>query len=63
MARFWDVREGSVKIGGVNVKEIAKEVLIDTAWECPCFALSLQALTTRFRRKKSLSFSWTGTIR
>ena len=63
VARFWDVREGSVKIGGVNVKQIAKEVLIDTAWECPCFALSLQALTTRFRRKKSLSFSWTGTIR
>ena len=30
VARFWDVRDGSVKIGGVNVKEIAKEELMDT---------------------------------
>lgn len=30
MARFWDVRDGSVKIGGINVKEIAKEELMDT---------------------------------
>ena len=30
VARFWDVREGSVKIGGINVKEIAKEELMDT---------------------------------
>ena len=30
VARFWDVREGSVKIGGINVKEIAKEELMNT---------------------------------
>ena len=30
VARFWDVRDGSVKIGGINVKEIAKEELMDT---------------------------------
>lgn len=30
VARFWDVRDGSVKIGGVNVKDIAKEELMDT---------------------------------
>lgn len=30
VARFWDVSSGSVKIGGVNVKEIAKEELMDT---------------------------------
>ncbi len=30
VARFWDVREGSVKIGGVNVKDIPKEELMDT---------------------------------
>ena len=30
VARFWDVREGRVKIGGINVKEIAKEELMDT---------------------------------
>ena len=30
VARFWDVREGSVKIGGVNVKDIPREELMDT---------------------------------
>ena len=30
VARFWDAESGSVKIGGVNVKEIAKEDLMDT---------------------------------
>ena len=30
MARFWDVSAGSVKIGGINVKDIAKEELMDT---------------------------------
>ena len=30
VARFWDVNSGSVKIGGINVKEIAKEELMDT---------------------------------
>ena len=30
VARFWDVNSGSVKIGGVNVKEIQKEELMDT---------------------------------
>ena len=30
VARFWDVREGSVKIGGVNVKDIPKKELMDT---------------------------------
>lgn len=30
IARFWDVNEGAVKIGGVNVKDIPKEVLMNT---------------------------------
>lgn len=30
VARFWDVEDGSVKIGGVNVKDISKEELMDT---------------------------------
>lgn len=30
VSRFWDVREGSVKIGGVNVKDIKHESLMDT---------------------------------
>lgn len=30
MARFWDTSKGSVKIGGVNVKDISKEELMDT---------------------------------
>ena len=30
VARFWDVENGSVKIGGVNVKDIPKEELMDT---------------------------------
>lgn len=30
VARFWDVNQGSVKIGGVDVREISKEVLMDT---------------------------------
>ncbi|MBC5742352.1 ABC transporter ATP-binding protein [Lachnospiraceae bacterium MD308] len=30
VARFWDVESGSVKIGGVNVKDIPKEKLMDT---------------------------------
>ena len=30
VSRFWDVRNGSVKIGGVNVKDISKEELMDT---------------------------------
>lgn len=30
VARFWDVSGGSVKIGGVNVKDISKEELMDT---------------------------------
>ena len=29
ISRFWDVREGSVKIGGVNVKNIKHEVLMN----------------------------------
>ena len=30
VARFWDTDSGSVKIGGVNVKDIPKEELMDT---------------------------------
>ena len=30
VARFWDVETGSVKIGGVNVKDIPKEELMNT---------------------------------
>lgn len=30
VARFWDVNSGSVNIGGVNVKDIAKEELMNT---------------------------------
>ena len=30
VARFWDVNSGSVKIGGINVKDIPKEELMDT---------------------------------
>ena len=30
VARFWDVENGSVKIGGVDVKDISKEELMDT---------------------------------
>ena len=30
IARFWDVKEGAVKIGGVNVKDIPKEELMNT---------------------------------
>lgn len=30
VARFWDVDSGSVRIGGVNVKDIAKEELMNT---------------------------------
>lgn len=30
IARFWDVQNGAVKIGGVNVKDIPKEELINT---------------------------------
>ena len=30
IARFWDVNEGAVKIGGVNVKDIPKEELMNT---------------------------------
>ena len=30
VARFWDVTGGSVKVGGVNVKDISKEELMDT---------------------------------
>lgn len=30
VARFWDVNQGSVQIGGVNVKDIAKRELMDT---------------------------------
>ncbi len=30
VARFWDVSDGSVKIGGVNVKDISKEELMNT---------------------------------
>ena len=30
VARFWDADSGSVKIGGVNVKDIPKEELMDT---------------------------------
>lgn len=30
ITRFWDVDSGAVKIGGVNVKEIAKEELMNT---------------------------------
>lgn len=30
VARFWDVSGGSVKIGGVNVKDISKEELMNT---------------------------------
>ncbi len=30
IARFWDVKDGAVKIGGVNVKDIPKEELMNT---------------------------------
>jgi len=30
IARFWDVKEGAVKIGGVDVKDIPKEELMNT---------------------------------
>lgn len=30
ISRFWDVREGAVKIGGVNVKDIKREELMNT---------------------------------
>lgn len=30
IARFWDVNDGAVKIGGVNVKDIPKEELMNT---------------------------------
>ena len=30
IARFWDVNEGAVKIGGVDVRDIPKEVLMNT---------------------------------
>lgn len=30
IARFWDAASGAIKVGGVNVKEIAKEKLNDT---------------------------------
>lgn len=30
IARFWDVNEGALKIGGVNVKDIPKEELMNT---------------------------------
>ena len=30
IARFWDVQKGAVKIGGVNVKDIPKEELMNT---------------------------------
>ena len=30
IARFWDTSSGAIKVGGVNVKEIAKEKLNDT---------------------------------
>ena len=30
IARFWDVKDGTVKIGGVNVKNIPKEELMNT---------------------------------
>ena len=30
ISRFWDVRGGAVKIGGVNVKDIRREELMDT---------------------------------
>lgn len=30
IARFWDVQNGAVKIGGVNVKDISKEELMNT---------------------------------
>ncbi len=30
ISRFWDVTEGSIKIGGVDVKEIDKETLMNT---------------------------------
>ena len=30
IARFWDVKKGAVKIGGVNVKDIPKEELMNT---------------------------------
>lgn len=30
VARFWDVNQGNVQIGGVNVKDIAKRELMDT---------------------------------
>lgn len=30
ISRFWDVREGTVKIGGVDVKKIGRETLMDT---------------------------------
>lgn len=30
LSRFWDVNEGAVRIGGVNVKDVAKEKLMET---------------------------------
>lgn len=30
ISRFWDVREGAIKIGGVNVKNISREKLMNT---------------------------------
>lgn len=30
VARFWDVNQGSVQIGGVNIRDIAKRELMDT---------------------------------
>lgn len=30
ISRFWDVSSGAVKIGGINVKDIRKEVLMET---------------------------------
>ena len=30
VARFWDANSGSIKVGGVNVKDIAKQTLNDT---------------------------------
>ncbi len=34
VARFWDVTGGGVKVGGVNVKDISKEELMDTVSFC-----------------------------
>lgn len=30
LSRFWDVTSGGIQIGGINVKEISKETLMDT---------------------------------